>query len=326
MKKLRWGIVSSGRIAAQFCQDMKFVGNGELAAVAARSLDDAKAFADKFAIAKAYGGYQAMFDDADIDVVYVATPHNIHFQNVHDALMAGKHVLCEKPFTISPQECGQLCALAKARGLFLMEAMWTYFLPAIQKAKAWVEQGRIGQIKHIKADFGYPFAYDPKRREYDAALGGGCLLEIGIYPLALGQFFVGKRFDNIMVKAHLADNGVEDDLVILADAGQARLTLATSYRCKLQNWAYIIGEEGYIAIPDFWRADQCSLYQLDERVDHFADDRASLGFNFEAQAVGEAIDAGLLESEWVSHQTSLWLQQQMQAIKDRFLGVTAQRQ
>jgi len=315
---IRWGIVSTGRIAEQFCQDMPFTKNGELVAVAARDLGNAQAFADKYGIAKAYQGYQALFDDQEVDVVYVATPHTFHYQHVHDALMAGKSVLCEKPITVSSEQSKALAELAQQQGLFLMEAMWTYFLPAIVKAKQWVDEGRIGNIKHVKADFGYPLPFDAERREYDAKLAGGCLLEMGIYPLAIAKYFVETPMTNLVVKSHLAPNGVEDDVIILADAGTVKFTLASSYQCKLPNWAYIIGDEGYIAIPNFWRADQCSFFKLDERIDHFDDGRETLGFNYEADAVSQAITEGKIEHALMPHQTSYLLQQQMEAIKALF--------
>jgi len=318
MKQLNWGIVSTGVIAEQFCHDMKYVTNGRLLAVAARQLTDAQLFAKKHNIEKAFQSYQQLFDDPEIDVVYIATPHNLHFQHSYDALMAGKSVLCEKPFTVSSSECQQLQILAKEKNLFLMEAMWTYFLPAIKKAKQWVEDGRIGKIKHIKADFGYPLPYDPERREWSAELAGGCLLEMGIYPIAIAQFFLRKPLESFMVNAQMAPNGVEKDVIIMAEVDDVRLTLATSFQCKLQNWAYIIGEEGYIAIPNFWRADKCSLYQLDEQIDHFSDARQSLGFNFEAEAVGEAILNNQVEHPQMPLELSCSLQLQMEQLKAKF--------
>ncbi len=318
MKQLNWGIISTGVIAGQFCQDMKHVSNGKLLAVAARQLTNAQSFAKKHEIDKAYQGYQQLFDDAEIDVVYIATPHNLHFQHVHDALMAGKSVLCEKPFTISSAECQQLYLLAKEKGLFLMEAMWTYFLPAIKKAKQWLDNGRIGKIKHIKADFGYPLPYDPERREWNVELAGGCLLEMGIYPIAIAQFFLGQPMESFTVNAQVAPNGVEKDVIIMAEVNDVRLTLATSFQCKLQNWAYIIGEEGYIAIPNFWRADQCSLYKLDQQIEHFADNRESLGFNYEAEAVGEAMLTNQIEHPDMPLKVSYALQLQMEQIKVKF--------
>jgi predicted dehydrogenase len=314
-EKVKWGIVSTGRIAEQFCADMAFVNNGELAAVAARNIQNAQNFASKFDIPKAYEGYDRLFQDPDIDIVYIATPHNFHYENVRDALMAGKSVLCEKPITISTEESRSLINLSIEKGLFLMEAMWTYFLPAVLKAKEWVETGRIGNIKHIKADFGYPMPYQLDGREYRADLAGGCLLDMGIYPLAIAQFFVPGPIDNVIVNPQFAPNGVEDDLIILADAGSVKLNLATSFQCKLQNSAVVIGDKGYIVIPNFWRANECSLYHSDDLIEVFLDKRESLGLNFEAQAAGEALFANKVEHENMPHVLSHLLQQQMEQIK-----------
>jgi predicted dehydrogenase len=317
-KILRWGIVSTGIIAQQFCQDMAFVSNGKLAGVAARKLEDAESFAQKYDIEKTYQGYQALFDDPDIDIVYIATPHNFHYQNAYDALKAGKSVLCEKPITISSEESQKLSLFAKEQGLFLMEAMWTYFLPAIQQAKKWVKEGQIGKVKHIKADFGYPMPYDSQSRAYNRDLAGGCLLDMGIYPLAIANYFTDEPMTNLHVKSHFAPNGVDNDVIMLADAGETRLTLATSFQCKLPNLAYIIGEDGYIVIPDFWRASECSLYKLDDEIDSFSDQRDSIGLNYEANAVGIAIQQQLIEHPLMTHEMSLRLQKQMEQVKSHF--------
>lgn len=318
MDNIRWGIVSTGNIAELFSQDMNFVRNGELAAVAARSLDSARAFAKKHHIAKAYEGYQAMFDDPDIDAVYIATPHTLHYENTVAALKAGKAVLCEKPITVSSEQCLKLTMLAKEQDVFLMEAIWTYFLPAIQKAKLWVDEGRIGSIKHIKADFGYPAPYDPNQRVYNAELAGGCLLDMGIYPLAIAAFFANQDFDKLNVLASLAPNGVEDDVLISATSGDIKLSLATSFQCRLRNSAYIIGDKGYIVIPDAFKAVECSLYQVDELIEHFKDERECLGYQFEAEHVGNMLQAGHKESNIVDHQRSWLLQTQMERIKQLF--------
>ena len=316
--KIRWGIISTGRIAQQFCQDMSFVENGELVAVGARDLVDANAFAKTFGIPNAYEGYQSVYDDPDVDIVYIATPHNFHVDNVRDALNAGKSVLCEKPIAISSEESKLLIDLANHKQLFLMEAMWTYFLPAIIKAKQWVDEGRIGKIKHVKADFGYPMPYQLESREYRADLAGGCLLDMGIYPLALAHYFTNDVINNLIVKADFAPNGVEDDLIMLADAGDIKLTLATSFQCKLQNIAVIIGDKGHIVIPDFWRANSCELYHSDDLVDRYCDNRESLGLNYEAYAAGEALQANKLEHENMPHKVSQLLQEQMEDIKQSY--------
>ena len=323
MEKIRWGILSTGRITHQFVQDFAYVPNGEVVAVASRAQQSADAFANQYAIPRAYAGYQKLLEDPDVDAIYVATPHTMHFQNTADAIAAGKHVLCEKPFTVGPEESRSLFRMAEQSSVFVMEAMWTYFLPAIQRAQQWVAQGRIGKLRQVKADFGYPqLPYDPSRREYNAELAGGCLLEMGIYPVALAWLFVQKDPEEIQVVAHKAPNGVEDDVAMLFDYGDASqgvvATLGTSFRSKLQNWAYIIGEDGYIAIPDFWRASECSLYELDTRVEHFEDGRSSLGFNYETVAVNNDILASRQQNTTMPWSGTIRFQEHMARIRDLF--------
>ncbi|MDH3903536.1 MAG: Gfo/Idh/MocA family oxidoreductase, partial [Xanthomonadales bacterium] len=185
-KRVRWGIAGTGRISQQFAQDFAYVSNGEVIAVSSRSQESAATFAEQYDIKRAYAGYAPLLADPDIDAVYIASPHTMHFQNTLDAIEAGKHVLCEKPFTINPEESRKLFEIAGQSSVFVMEAMWTFFLPAIQKAQEWLEQGRIGKLRQIKADFGYPqLPFDPGRREYNVEFAGGCLLEMGIYPVSL---------------------------------------------------------------------------------------------------------------------------------------------
>ena len=320
---VKWGIAGTGRISHQFVQDFAYVNNGVVKAVSSRLQRSADSFARQYHIDRAYAGYDKLLADPDIDAVYIASPHTFHYQNTLDAIRAGKHVLCEKPFTINPDESEQLFRIAAQSSVFVMEAMWTYFLPAIQKAVEWLEQGRIGKLRQVKADFGYPqLPYDPKRREYNAKFAGGCLLEMGIYPVSLAWLFVQRDPVDIQVKAHKAPNGVEDDVAIVFDYGEdsegTTATLGTSFRSKLQNWAYIIGEEGYIAIPDFWRAKQCSFYQLDTRIDHFDDGRNSLGLSFEAIAANQDILKGRQQNHIMPWSNSIRFQKHMEWIKKLF--------
>lgn len=317
MKKIRWGIIGAGRIAGSFAQDMQYVANGELTAVASRSLENAAEFARRHAVERAYGGYEALFADPAIDAVYIATPHAQHLANASAALRAGKAVLCEKPITLNANECRALLAVAAESDCYLMEGMWTYFLPAIRKAVQWVQAGRIGRVRHVQADFGYPqLPFDATRREYDAALGGGCLLEMGVYPVAFSTLFQPAEPSGRKVTARLAPNGVEDDLVAVLEFPESTSTLTSSFRCKLRNWAYVIGDEGYIAIPDFWRASEALHYRLDTCVEHFRDERKSLGFDFEIRAVGEDLLAGRKQSAVMPHATSLQVQIQMDLIRN----------
>ncbi len=316
MKKIRWGVVGAGRIAASFAQDMRFVGNSELVAIASRSPDKAAEFAHRHGIGRALGGYDALFADSDVDAVYIATPHAQHLENATAALRAGKAVLCEKPITLNAAECRTLLAVAADTGGYLMEGMWTYFLPAVRQAVQWVKEGRIGRLRHVQADFGYPqLPFDPLRREYAAELGGGCLLEMGVYPVAISHLFQQTDPIGLKVSARRAPNGVEDDLVAVLEFPESTSSLATSFRCKLRNWAYVIGDEGYIAIPDFWRAKEAMHFRLDACVEHFRDERESFGFDYEARAVGEDLLAGRKQSDIMPHIVSLKFQEQMDRIR-----------
>jgi predicted dehydrogenase len=322
-QKVRWGILSTGRITHRFVQDFAFVPNGEVVAVASRSQEAADAFAARYGIPRAYAGYHRLLDDRQVDAVYVATPHTLHFRNTADAIRAGKHVLCEKPFTVGAPESRSLLSLAEQSSVFVMEGMWTWFLPAIRKALEWVRQGRIGVLRHIQADFGYPLLpFDPARREYNAELAGGCLLDMGIYPVALALLFSGRDPDAIHAVARKAPNGVEDDLVILFDYGEREpactATLATSFRCRLPNWAHVVGEEGYIAIPDFWRARECHLHHLDECVDSFRDGRTSLGFNYETAAANRDILQGRRQNSIMPWNVTVRIQEHMDRIRQQY--------
>jgi predicted dehydrogenase len=323
MEKVRWGIVSTGRIAHQFVQDTPLVQQAEVVAVSSRAQASADAFAARYGIPRAYAGLDRMLEDPDVDAVYVATPHTLHYSDTMEAVRARKHVLCEKPFTVTPDEARRVFHVAEQSSVFVMEAMWTYFLPAIRKALDWARQGRIGALRQVKADFGYPFLpFDPDSREYNAGLAGGSLLDMGIYPVALAWLFTQREPESIQVACHKAPNGVDDEVAVIYDYGTEseglRAVLGSSFRSKLQNWAYIIGEEGYIAIPDFWRASRCHLYHLDERIDDFEDGRQSLGFNYETEAACRDILAGRQQNETMPWVNTLRFQDHLARIMDRF--------
>ena len=247
----------------------------------------------------------------------MALPHSEHLANASDAMKAGKHVLCEKPLTVTPAEARKLQDEQEETGQYLMEAMWTWFLPAVLKAQQWIADGRIGALRHIKADFGYPQRYDPAGRMYNPDLAGGCLLDMGVYPVAL-TYLINKANPNaISVTGRRAPSGVDDDFSAIFEYHDHTATLGSSFRCKLQNWAYIIGTDGYIAIPDFWRASEAMLFELDTKVEHFKDDREHLGFAFEAIAVQDDIAAGKTQSDVVSLGDSIAIQGLMDEIRSR---------
>ena len=311
---IRWGILSTARISRQFAADFSHAKGGQLLAVASRRRDRAQAFADEFAIPRAYGSYDEMLADPDIDAVYVSTPHTLHFANSMDAITAGKAVLCEKPLTVAPGEAEQLFEAAGQAGVYLMEAMWTWLLPAVRTALDWYREGRIGRLLHVKADFGYPMPFDPGARVYARELAGGCLLDMGIYPIALAWLFTRSDPLSIRVTHHLAPNGADDDVLMHFDLGECQATLSTSFRARLPNSAWLIGDGGTIGIPDFWRASECTLYGRDEVLDHFSDARAGRGFEFEIEAVNRDLQAGRKRPETVTWNDSLAFQRHMAAV------------
>lgn len=318
MTKIRWGVIGAGRIAHQFAKDIAFAPSAVLSAAASRDEARAKAFADQ------YGGiaweteYAALIAREDVDAVYIATPHSHHLAHAKAALEAGKPVLCEKPLVLTPDESAELIGVSRDRNVFLMEAMWTWFLPAIVKTKAWVDEGRIGELIQIKADFGYPIAYDSNRREWDAALGGGCLLEMGIYPVGFDRLFNPDAPKAIKAFGQRAENGAESDLTAILEYEGRRSTLGTSFLSRMPNTGYIIGTEGYIAIPDFFRASEAGLFKIDDQIDHFKDDRKAGGFEYEIEAASQDILAGRIENAVMSHAVSQDFQQRMADIKAQF--------
>ena len=163
--RIRWGIVGAGRIAKTFANDIEHAPHASLYAIAARKLESAQAFADGFSIAHAYGSYAELFADPNVDAVYIATPHSHHKDQAIAALRAGKHVLCEKPATVTPEELEEVIAVAIEERRYFMEGMWTYFMPVIQKAQQWIAEGRIGNLCHVRADFGFHLPYSPDLRE-----------------------------------------------------------------------------------------------------------------------------------------------------------------
>ena len=318
MKKVRWGIIGPGNIAHSFAHDFQFTKYGELKAVASRSLERAQNFADKYGIPKAYGSYSELSADKEIDIVYVATPHALHYENSADAINSGKAVLCEKPITVNLEECDGLMALAKEKDKYLAEAMWTYFLPVINKVSEWVNKGRIGKVLSIKADFGNRVPFDPDSRMYSPKLAGGTLLDMGIYPLAIAWLIYKSDPKNISVISRKASTGVDNDVNMLFEYEDALASLHSSFRSKLNNHAYIIGEKGYIDIPEFWHARECILYDSENIIDRFQDDRKGKGYEFEIDAVSMDLLSGLKQSEVMPLDYSRKLQEHMQMVIDRF--------
>ncbi len=315
-KKIKWGIIGTGRMSGWFCDDFKNVPNGELAAVCSRSEDAAKRFASKYNIQNIYTDLDALINSGEIDVAYIATPHTSHKAFTKKCLSSGMAVVCEKPFVTSVKDAIEIIETANTNQTYFMEAMWTWHLPAIKAAKAWVESGRIGDILHFKADFGYPVPFSSDAREFDPSDSGGVLREMGIYPVALMDLFIGLPLKDLRVIHSLAPTGVEDDLTAMFDFGDLTAVITSSFKCRLGNSAQIIGTKGHIIIPDFFRAHRAELYSIDELLETADFQRGSTGYAYQAVSVGEDLLAGETTSKVVPPEKSLKTQMTMKAILD----------
>ncbi|MDP3446826.1 MAG: Gfo/Idh/MocA family oxidoreductase, partial [Eubacteriales bacterium] len=185
MKQVKWGIVGTGNISTQFAQGLQLVEHAQIAAVASRSINSAKAFAQRFDIPKYYGSYEDMAKDPELEIIYIGTPHPQHYDNVMLFLEAGFAVICEKPLGVNAAQTEKMIAKAREKNVFFMEGMWTRFFPAFQKALEWVKSGRIGQPKMLQAAFGYDGSANKEQWRFRHDMAGGALLDVGIYPLAL---------------------------------------------------------------------------------------------------------------------------------------------
>ncbi len=311
MNKVKWGIVSTGGIANSFAGDLKYSELGVLQAVASRDLAKAKDFIKKHGGQSAYGTYEELYADPEVDAIYVATPHNFHITNATDALMAGKPVLSEKPLCVNLKDTKKLLNTAKEQNLYLMEGMWSYFLPSVKKAMEWIAAGEIGEITQVRADFGFASPFDPKHRNFNPDLAGGSMLDIGIYPIALNWLVMKQDPKNITVSGKKAPTGVDLEVNFMFEYDNSVSFLACSFSSKLQNTAYIAGTEGSIEIPNFWMSREAILHKNWEVKEHFKAPRHGFGFQYEIDRVSQDLLEGKKESEVFPHAYSTKLQEHM---------------
>jgi predicted dehydrogenase len=302
---IRWGILATGWIATSFTEDLKLLPGAIVAAVGSRTQEAAERFAATHAIPRAHGSWQALAEDPDIDVVYVATPHPAHYAATKLCLDAGKAVLCEKPFTLDRPSAAALVDLARSRDLFLMEAMWTRANPAIRRVAELVADGAIGEVTSVYADFGLQGPFEPTHRLRALELGGGALLDLGVYPITLAHLLLGVP-DEIRAWAKLNPEGSDARTgVLFGYASGALALLQCGIMGETSQRASIIGTAGRIEIPRlFFRPDRFTLYRGGE-AEEFEVPYLGNGMNHEAAEVMRCLRAGEKESPLVPHRTSL---------------------
>jgi len=318
-KRYNWAILGCGKIAGKFASDLKLLPNARLYATASRSLEKAQAFADKCGFVKAYGSYEEMVSDPVVDIVYVATPHSLHHDHVILCLEHGKSVLVEKAFALTARQAAEMIDAAHRNKAFLMEAFWTRFQPSFQKAMEVLQSGDLGKAWMMRSEFCFHSPYNPDNRLYNLALGGGSLLDIGVYPVFWAMQIFGKPSE-IQTTTDLAPTGIDRSIAITFKySGGEIAQLASSFAVCSDTQTEIWCEKGFIRVR---RIDPSTVKviiwkkELSEEELTFHSD-SGFGLSLEAAHVMECLDAGLIESPMLPHSFTLSQMQLLDRIREQ---------
>ena len=302
-KKIRWGIIGLGNIANQFATDLKLIDEAELCGVASRDISKANEFAIQYDCDSFYGSYDELFADDQIDIVYIATPHDSHAELSIMAMQNGKHVLCEKPLSLSYKDALQMIETSKKYNKFFMEAFWTRFIPSIREVVSKVKNGEIGELKYINADFAF-INRELGTRLTDKKLGGGALYDIGVYPLFLSYILLGIPKD-IIAKSIYHTTGVDLQTTMILQYESAQAVLHAGLVSASDMKATVSGTSGRIEIDSPWfMAEGYSVF-VNEKIEKFSIPNIGKGYAHEVIECHECIRQNKIESELWSHQNSL---------------------
>jgi len=305
MKKFKWAILGAGTIAHAFAKGLADVPNAELYAVASRSKEKADAFAKQYSFTKSYGSYEEMAKDKEIDCVYIAVTNPQHLPTALLCIENGHHVLLEKPFAVNKKEAQIIIDAARTKGVFIMEAHWSRFLPAIRQAVSWIEQGKIGEVRMIHCDFAFRAGFDPESRLFKNEMGGGGLLDIGCYTICMATMIFGIEPEEITGVAHIGETNVDEQAaMLLRFKGGNIAVLSCGVRTTTYHTLNIFGENGSITIENFWRADTAIL-KADGQEPVIFTEKEGNGYNYEAQAAMDCIKAGKTENGIMTHADTL---------------------
>jgi len=318
MSIVRWGVVGPGRIASKVVRDFPHVPGAEVVAVASRSAERAKAFAAEHGIARTHDSYRAIIFDDTVDVLYIATPHPQHRAVALAALRAGKAVLVEKAFTVTPAATREIADLAVTTGVFAMEAMWTRFVPAVVRVRELVAGGAIGAVQAVQADLGVRPPVDPTDRFYSAALGGGALFDVGVYPISFAQMLLGTP-DSVTAHGILDPNGVDvEEAVLLGYPDGRSASLFASLRCPTPGQARVFGTDGWIdVLPRFHHPDTLVLHRDGAEPETVTAPHTGGGYAHELREVTECVAAGRRESTVMPLADTVTVQDVMGEVADQ---------
>jgi predicted dehydrogenase len=313
---LRWGIIGTGLIASTFAKDLALTDSGTLAAVGSRSQESADRFADAYGIPNRHDSYEALVADPDVTAVYVATPHPMHHANTLLALDAGKPVLVEKAFTMNAQEARDLVQVAREKQLFMMEAMWTRFVPHVREIRRLVADGALGELRVVMADHGQWFKPDPAHRLFAPELGGSALLDLGVYPVSFASMLLGTPSE-IKAVVEPAFTGLVDGQVAMAFGypSGAQAVLHCTSAAKSPTWAAIVGTEARIEVEgNFYAPSRFKLISRDGAVTDYNEPHEGHGLRHEADEVARCVAEGLLESPLMPLDETVSIMETMDAV------------
>ncbi|MCY3914404.1 MAG: Gfo/Idh/MocA family oxidoreductase [Chloroflexi bacterium] len=295
--KIRWGLIGLGWISRKFAKGLAFAPDAEIYAVASRSQEKADAFGAEFDASKCYGSYEDLANDPNVDVAYIGTPNNYHLPQALLCLNAGKHVLCEKPFAVNAKEAKVMIDRAREKNLFLMDAFWTRYFPAMVKLRELLAEKIIGDVMLVTADFGGRGPVLPEKRHFNPDLAGGAMLDVGSYCIQFASMIYGKPPTDIVSQVAIGETGVDElSVLVFKYSDYEMATLTSAIRLSTPHEARVMGTEGYIAIPNFWHPSELTVVRSGQAPETLRFPYEGEGFQFEAIEVGECIRAGLTES------------------------------
>lgn len=314
---IHWGILGTGSIAHKFAEGLKASPDAELVAVGSRTQATADAFGNEFAIRRRHATYEALAADPEVDVVYIGTPHPYHRPNSILCLEHGKAVLCEKPFTINARETRDVIDVARRNKRFLMEAMWTRFLPIMTQVRTWIGEGAIGDIRMVEASFGFRGSGEDTSRLLAPEMGGGGLLDVGVYPISLASMLFGGPPEEITSMAHIGETGVDEQAAMLFRyPGDGLAMLSCAVRTDTRHDAVIMGTDGMIVLDaPFWCGTVATLDRPGQEPVRVERPMDGNGYNYQANEVMACMRAGKLESDMMPWSETVSIMETMDTIR-----------
>lgn len=321
-KAINFGIIGAGRIARKFAEGISYVKEANLIGIASRNMDKANGFGDTYGVEYRYDNYEDLVRNKDVDVVYIATPNGLHKEHALLCFNHNKPVICEKPFAANKADVEVMINKAKEKNLFLMEAMWTRFFPLVKRVKEMIHDGVIGKVKMIKGDFGYKSdtAYEDIRFNKD--LAGGAIMDVGIYPISFASMIFECRPNEIKVISDIGPTGVDEQTSVILGYEEGRMALiGCAIMTETPKNVFIIGEKGYIQIPNVWFDAQKAIVEVIGREKEMINiPKEGNGYNYEVEEVVKCLKEGKLESDFITLNESLEIQETLDIIRQQ-IGV-----